>query len=85
MICHKPDNKRAELTEYLLGLNRPELIESRKHALDNIRPLLDRYANEVNPLLKQLIRDNIKKEMEDDKPYAMCVRALVTTLTDIEY
>lgn len=85
LICHKPDNKRAELTEYLLGLNRPELIESRKHALDNIRPLLDRYANEVNPLLKQLIRDNIKREMEDDKPYAMCVRALVTTLTDIKY
>ena len=53
----------------MLELNRPELIESRKHVLDNIRPLLDRYVNEANPLLKQLIKDNIKKEMEDDKPY----------------
>lgn len=32
-------------------INRPELIESRKHVLDNIRPLLDRYVNEANPLL----------------------------------
>ena len=68
----------------MLELNRPELIESRKHVLDNIRPLLDRYVNEANPLLKQLIKDNIKKEMEDDKPYAMCVRALVNALIDID-
>ena len=83
-IYHKPNNKRAELTECLFELNRPELIESRKHVLDNIRPLLDRYVNEANPLLKQLIKDNIKKEMEDDKPYAMCVRALVNALIDID-
>lgn len=83
-VYHKPNNKRAELTEGLLELNRPELIEGRKHILDNIRPLLDRYANETNPSLKQLIKDNIKKEMEDDKPYSMCVRALVKALTDIK-
>ena len=35
-------------------------------------------------LEKQLIKDNIKKEMEDDKPYAMCVRALVNALIDID-
>lgn len=83
IIYHKPNNKRAELTEYLLELNRPELIEGRKHVLDNICPLIDRYVGESNPLLKQLIKENIKKEMENDKPYAMCVRTLVRTLTDI--
>lgn len=31
-----------------------------------------------------MIKDNIKKEMEDDKPYSMCVRALVKALTDIK-
>ena len=84
LIYHKPNNKRAELTEYLLDLNRPELIESRKHALDNIRPLLDKYVNETNPLLKKIIEDNIKKEMENDKPYSMCIRALVKALTNIK-
>ena len=67
-----------------MELNRPELIESRKHALDNIRPLLDKYVNETNPLLKKIIEDNIKKEMGNDKPYSMCIRALVKALTNIK-
>ncbi|MEG1400795.1 HNH endonuclease [Bacteroides sp.] len=83
-VYHKPNNKRAELTEHLLELNRPELIEGRKHILDNIRPLIDRYVSETNPSLKQLIWDNIKKEMGDDKPYAMCVRKLVSILIDLK-
>jgi uncharacterized protein (TIGR02646 family) len=77
MIVHKPGNKRAELSENLLELNRPELLECRKNAINNISPLLDRYKNESNPTLKRIIKENIEKEMTDEKPYAMCIRAYV--------
>ena len=77
MIVHKPGNKRAELSENLLELNRPELLECRKNAINNISPLLDRYKNESNPTLKKILKENIEKEMTDEKPYAMCIRAYV--------
>lgn len=77
MIKHTPGNKRGELTEELLKLNRPELLECRKNAINNIAPLLDRYMSENNPSLKQILKENIEKELEDDKSYAMCLRAYV--------
>lgn len=83
LVCHRPNNCRAELTELLLELNRPELIESRKGRLDAIRPLIDKYCSATNLTIKQLLKENIKTEMADDKPYAMCVRAMVHLLSDI--
>lgn len=77
MIVHKPGNKRAELSENLLELNRPELLECRKNAINRITPLLDRYKNESNPTLKKILKENIEKELTGEKPYTMCVRAYV--------
>jgi uncharacterized protein (TIGR02646 family) len=83
MICHKPDNQRAELTELKLELNRPELMECRKERIDAIRPLIDKYKATVNPTLKDVLKENIEKEMLDDKPYAMCVRAVVKAMINL--
>jgi uncharacterized protein (TIGR02646 family) len=83
MICHKPNNQRAELTELQLELNRPELMECRKERIDAIRPLIDKYETTVNPTLKDVLKKNIEKEMLDDKPYAMCVRAIVKAMINL--
>jgi uncharacterized protein (TIGR02646 family) len=83
MICHKPDDKRAQLTELLLDLNRPELMESRKARIDAIRSLIDMCVLESNPTLKGILIENIKKEMTGEKPYAMCVRSVVKQMINI--
>jgi uncharacterized protein (TIGR02646 family) len=83
MVCHKPNNRRAELTELQLELNRPELMECRKERIDAIRPLIDKYKATVNPTLKDILRKNIEREMLEDKPYAMCVRAIVKLMINL--
>ena len=77
MIVHKPGNIRAEISENLFDLNRPELLECRKNAINSVSLLLDRYRTTSNPTLKKILRDNIEKEMADEKPYAMCIRAYI--------
>lgn len=77
-IFHKPGNKRGELTEKTLDLNRPELIERRKERIDSIRTLADKYETEANASLKSLLGDELKKELEDDKPYVMSAKSLFT-------
>jgi uncharacterized protein (TIGR02646 family) len=83
MICHKPGSDRGQLTELQLELNRPELMESRKNRIDAIRPLIDQYTKETNLSLKNILKKNIEKEMEDDKPYAMCIRTTVKSMINI--
>ena len=77
MIFHKPGNKRAQLTELQLDLNRPELIEARKTRIDMIRNLIDLYVLEDNPTLKAILKNNIDKEIANDTPYSMYTKAII--------
>jgi hypothetical protein len=79
-IYHKPNNPRAELTEKLIGLNRPELIERRKERIDTIRGLIDLYAKESNPTLKKILEKELDIETDIDKPYCMCVKSVVKAM-----
>lgn len=79
-IYHKPNNPRAELTEKLIDLNRPELIERRKERIDTIRVLIDLYAKESNPTLKKILEKEIDIETSFDKPYSMCVQSIVKAM-----
>lgn len=80
MICHKPNDRRAQLTELELELNRPELMEARKSRIDAIIPLIDQYIAEPNPSLKNVLKKNIEKEISGDKPYSMCVKSVVKSM-----
>ena len=80
MVIHKPDDKRGELTELLLELNRPELMEARKERIDAIRGLVDRFSRETNESLKKILLKEIEKEICEDKPYSMCVRSVVNQM-----
>jgi len=82
MVFHKPNDKRADLTELTLDLNRPELMEARKTRIDAIRSLIDQYEAESNPSLKALRKKNIEKEIAEDKPYSMCAKAVYKMMVD---
>lgn len=74
-----PGNDRGRLTEELLKLNRPELLERRKERLLNLRTQLDAYARTSNPTLKEILRKDIEKnEMADDKEFAALSRTFLT-------
>lgn len=79
-IFHLPANRRGETTELVLELNRPELIERRKERIDLIRSLADKIASEGSQTLKNLLMNEVKKELADDKPYAMITRAMFEAL-----
>lgn len=82
MICHK--DKRGEITEKLLELNRPHLMESRMERINAVRLLIDKYNEETNTSLKFILKKEIVRESADDKPYAMAIKAVIKQLTDIE-
>lgn len=81
MICYK--DKRGEITEKLLDLNRPHLMESRMERINAVRLLIDKYNEETNTSLKFILKKEIVKESADDKPYAMAIKAVIKQLTDI--
>lgn len=79
-IYHKIGNKRGEITERLIKLNRSDLFERRKERIENLRILLDLYANEKNLILRSALFFEIEKELEADRPYLMVSKALVDAL-----
>jgi len=75
-IYHLVGNKRGEITEKEIDLNRVELIEMRKERIDAIRTLADKYNNETNQTLKNILLNELQKELADNKPYSMCARSV---------
>ena len=81
MILQKPGSARAENMKNQLKLNRPELMEMRKAAIERIADLVERYNAVTNPSIKNMLRKNIEVEMGPDKEFSRCVKAAVELLT----
>jgi len=75
-IYHLAGNKRGEITEKGIDLNRAELIEMRKERIDSLRTLVDKYSNEVSPVLKGILLKELNKELARDKPYSICANSI---------
>src|SRR3989338_2605462 len=75
-IYHLAGDKRGEITEKEIDLNRVELIEMRKERIDTVRTLADKYSNETNPTLKNILLKELEKELAYDKPYSMCAKSI---------
>lgn len=73
-ITHMPGDKKGELTEKVLELNRKELIERRKERLESLVNLADKYAREDNLLLKEILKNQLLKEADNDKEYSFVVK-----------
>lgn len=85
MISQKPGCSRAENMKTQLDLNRPELMEQRKEAIDKVANLVERYIAETNPSVKQMLRKNIEIEFGPNKAYSRCVKSAVEQLTGEEW
>ena len=83
VIFHKPNDKRAQLTELKLDLNRPELLEARYNQINVIRPLIDQYKAESNPSLKAILKKEIEKETAEDKPYSKFTKVVCEMLMNL--
>lgn len=79
-IYHKANNRRGEITEKDLDLNRMQLIEARKERIDQIRNLIDKYTIEQNPSLKGTLLREIQIELADNKSYSMCLCSIFANL-----
>lgn len=82
MIKQKPGSARGENMINQLQLNRSELMERRRAAIDNISQLVERYVSTTDLAIKNMLRSNILIEMGPDKPYSRCVKSAVELLTD---
>lgn len=83
LLYHRPGNRRGELTLKELKLNRSELIEKRKERIDSMQTLLDKYSNEDNPRLKELLKGEIITEFNPEKEYSFFVKAFVKIAANI--
>lgn len=81
MVMQKPGSARAENMKNQLKLNRSELMEQRKEAIENVTNLVERYKGEKNPATKTMLRKNIELELGPDKEYSRCVKSAVEQLT----
>lgn len=82
-ITHRPGDKKGELTEQILELNRKELIERRTERLKSLVNLADKYANENNVQLKEILKQQLLEEANDDKEYSFVVREYLKTINVI--
>jgi 5-methylcytosine-specific restriction endonuclease McrA len=73
-VWHRPNDRKGELTERLLELNRKELIERRRERLDAIRRLVEKYEREPPGLLKQLIGRELLTEASACAEFSFVVR-----------
>lgn len=81
MVLQKPGCARAENMKNQLKLNRSELMEQRKAAIENISNLVERYNTATDPSVKAMLRKNIEVEIGPDKEFSRCVKAAVEQLT----
>jgi hypothetical protein len=79
-VQQKGGSLRGEYTIRVIGLNRADLLERRKERIDAISVLIDKALRTHNISLRDLIMDEIRSELNDDKPYTMTSRSVFDTL-----
>lgn len=79
-IYPMPGNDRGFITEQKIQLNRVDLIEKRLERINEIRRLIELYARQTNNYIKEILKKEIIKEVQPDKPYSMCTKPLLSLL-----
>lgn len=82
MVLQKPGCSRGENMISQLKLNRGELMEQRKAAIDNITNLIERYVATTNPSIRRMLKRNIEIEFAPDKPFSRFVKSAVELITN---
>lgn len=85
LIFGKPGDGKGALAQLKLELNRAQLLERRQERINALNKLANRYANLPEGELKNLLRNELRKEIENDKEYAFVSRAFLKVCCDISY
>lgn len=76
MIFSIIENTRGEVTLKSIDLNRSDLMESRAERIKELKELVERYTS-ASGSLKQILKDEIYKEVGSDKEYSMCKKYFI--------
>jgi hypothetical protein len=77
MLFQKPGDRKGFISHKVLKLNRTELIERRSERLKSIISLIDTWANEKDPLIKDILSNELLTEADKDKEYSFMIREYI--------
>lgn len=77
LIMPHPGNDRGIVTERVVKLNRGSLVEQRIERIKSIEALLQRWAKEPNPTLKELLEEELHDEYSSEKEYSSTVKSFL--------
>jgi len=84
LIARRPGKDRARITIEQLQLNRQALLERRKERIELLLPLADQFACAPEGPLKQLLKQELLRQAENNAEYAMVVRAFLKAACNLE-
>jgi len=77
MLFQKPGDRKGLISHKVLKLNRTELIERRSERLKSIISLVDLWAHEKDPLIKDILSNELLTEADNDKEYSYMIRQYI--------
>jgi len=75
IIFSVPANRKGDITISILDLNRAGLLEKRIERLMQIKILVDKWAQEENPTVKEIIKEQLLQESDSQKEYSFFLNA----------
>ena len=72
-------DERADMTEKVLKLNRPALIERRTERIQSVEVLLQMWARETNQIKKDLLKEQLCNEFSDDNEFSSTVKGFLVS------
>jgi len=72
----RPGSAPGVVTEYILQLNRTDLVERRKERLRGLLHLLATIVQTQNPVAKIILQTDFLEELKDEKEFAALARAV---------
>lgn len=66
---------RAYVTRNILKLDRPPLVERRTERIMSVEPLLRSWKKEQNPIMKDVIEQQLHDEYAEDKEFSSTIKA----------
>lgn len=83
LLARRPGQERAHLTIDRLKLNRQSLLERRKERIELLQPLADQYMLAPPGPIKDLLREELCRQANDDSEYALIVRTYLAAACDL--
>lgn len=79
LVMPLPGNDRAIVTEKVLKLNRPSLVEQRVERIMMVETLLQSWAKEKNETLKSLLEEQLHAEYAENKEFSSTIKSFLYT------